>query len=50
MTPADPTLFYRAATEMLCENIATQVVDATAGTVYTSTDVAAAIAGMVARR
>jgi hypothetical protein len=27
VTPADPNMFYRAATEMLCENIATQVVD-----------------------
>ena len=31
VTPSEPTMFYRAATEMLCENIATQVVDATTG-------------------
>jgi hypothetical protein len=28
---ADPTLFYRAASEMLCENIATMAVDGTGG-------------------
>ena len=28
VTPSDPTLFYRAASEMLCENVAPQVVDA----------------------
>ncbi|HEY2734798.1 MAG TPA: hypothetical protein VGI70_12475, partial [Polyangiales bacterium] len=43
ITPPDPTLFYRAAIEMLCENIATQVVDAASGTVYTSSNVATAI-------
>jgi hypothetical protein len=47
VTPSDPTLFYRSATEMLCENIANQVVDATSGSVYLSTDVAGAIKGMV---
>jgi hypothetical protein len=47
VTPTEPTLFYRAATEMLCENIATQVVDASAGAVYTSTDVPGAITAMV---
>ena len=40
-------MFYRAATEMLCENIATQVVDAAAGAVYTSTDIPGAINAMV---
>ena len=45
--PSEPTMFYRAATEMLCENIATQVVDATAGAVYTSTDIPGAINAMV---
>ena len=29
VTPSEPTMFYRAATEMLCENIAKQVVDGT---------------------
>jgi hypothetical protein len=47
VTPADPNMFYRAATEMLCENIATQVVDATTGAVYTSGDIPGAINGMV---
>ena len=31
VTPFVPTVFYRAATEMLCENVAALVVDATAG-------------------
>ena len=31
VTPSDPTLFYRAASELLCENIAAQVVDPTSG-------------------
>jgi hypothetical protein len=48
ITPADPTLFYRAATEMLCENVATQVVDAMSGTsLYTSANVATALPDMV---
>jgi hypothetical protein len=48
VVPADPTLFYRSATELLCSNIAAQVVDPTAGGgVYTSTDVAGAIKSMV---
>jgi hypothetical protein len=48
ITASDPTLFFRAATEMLCENVATQVVDATSGTtVYASTDSTNAIAAMV---
>jgi hypothetical protein len=47
VTPTEPTMFYRAATEMLCENIATQVVDATSGAVYTSADIPGAINSMV---
>ena len=48
VVPSDPTLFYRSATELLCSNIAAQVVDPTAGGgVYTSTDVAGAIKSMV---
>jgi len=35
VTPMFPDLFYRAASEELCENIANQVVDATGGP-YTS--------------
>ena len=49
VTPTDPTLFYRAASEMLCENIATQVVDATSGTVWQSSNFTAAITDMVER-
>jgi hypothetical protein len=47
LTASDPTLFFRAATEMLCENVATQVVDATSGSVYASTDSTNAITSMV---
>jgi hypothetical protein len=47
ITPSDPTLFYRAATEMLCENVASHVVDAAADSVYASANVAAAIPDMV---
>jgi hypothetical protein len=53
VTPGDPTLFYRAASEMLCENVATQVVDGTAGiSVYSSTstaNVTSALTDMVTR-
>ena len=47
MTPTEPTLFYRVATHMLCDNIAAQVVDAASGAVYASSDVAGAIDAMV---
>ena len=48
VTPADPTLFYRSASELLCSNIAAQVVDPTAGGgVYSMSDVPGAIANMV---
>jgi hypothetical protein len=47
VTPADPSLFYRAATELLCENIAIQVVDGATDTVYSSADVPGAITAMV---
>ena len=46
---SSPTLFYSSASELLCENIAAAVVDATTGTIYTSTAVPAAIADMVER-
>jgi hypothetical protein len=49
VTPVDPTLFYAAATEMLCENIAAQVVDAESDTVYASSDPKGAMADMVQR-
>jgi hypothetical protein len=44
-----PTAFYRAATEMLCENVASLVVDSTANKVYSSTDVAGAVEDMTTR-
>jgi hypothetical protein len=47
VTPSTPTLFFRAASEMLCENVAAKVVDVT-GSRYASTDVDGAIADMVA--
>src|SRR4029077_14421322 len=47
ITPSDPTLFYRAATEMLCENIAVQVVDATTDSVFSSANLASAVSDMV---
>ncbi|MBC8132849.1 MAG: hypothetical protein H7X95_07695, partial [Deltaproteobacteria bacterium] len=47
ITASEPTLFYSAACEMLCENIAAQVVDAATGSVFSSTDPPAAIAEMV---
>jgi hypothetical protein len=47
VTPTEPTMFYRAATEMLCENLATQVVDASANTIWMSSDIPGAINAMV---
>jgi len=48
VTPPDPTLFYRAASEMLCENIAAQVVDPSSGTnVFPSNAVSTSIASLV---
>jgi hypothetical protein len=47
VTPSDPTLFYRSATEMLCENIANQVVDVATDPIYVSTDVPGSISRMV---
>jgi hypothetical protein len=49
VTPADPNLFYRAASELLCEAIAAKVVDATSGTVYASANYQTAIPDMVAK-
>lgn len=46
VTPNTPTLFFRAASEMLCENVAAKVVDVT-GSRYSSKDVDAALADMV---
>jgi hypothetical protein len=50
VTPSDPTLFYRAASELLCENVSLQAVDATAGnSLYKSSDVAGAVEDIVTR-
>jgi hypothetical protein len=50
ITASDPTLFHRAASEMLCENIAVQAVDATAGdSIYKAASFAAAIDDMATR-
>jgi hypothetical protein len=49
VTPSDPTLFFRAATEMLCEDISVQAVDAETDTIYASSDVTGAIEDMVTR-
>jgi hypothetical protein len=48
VTPSDPTLFYRSASELLCSNISKQVVDPTGGGgVYSMSDVPGAISNMV---
>ncbi len=47
VTPSDPNLFFRAAVEELCENLAPLVVDATTGTVYASANATTAIPDMV---
>ncbi|HET9955566.1 MAG TPA: hypothetical protein VFQ61_13725, partial [Polyangiaceae bacterium] len=48
VTPTDPTLFFRAASEMLCEDVATQVVEPSAGSgVFSTSDVPGSIAKMV---
>ncbi len=47
VTPAAPNLFFRAAVEELCENLAPQVVDNAAHPVYASSDAADAINSMV---
>lgn len=48
VTSADPNVFYRSASEMLCEAIAVQVVDGTSA-VFNSSDPDAAITGMVTK-
>jgi hypothetical protein len=51
VTPSDPNLFFRAAVELVCENLASKVVDATGGP-YKSTSattVAAAVEDMVTK-
>ena len=46
VTPTSPTLFFRAASEMLCENVAAKVVDVT-NSRYSSKDLDNALADMV---
>src|SRR6478609_6569135 len=46
VTPSTPTLFFRAASEMLCENVAAKVVDVT-NSRYSSKDLDNALADMV---
>jgi hypothetical protein len=48
VTPTDPNLFYRAASELLCEAIANKVVDG-AGALFTSSKSAQAIEDMVSK-
>ncbi|HEY4186578.1 MAG TPA: hypothetical protein VGP07_15990 [Polyangia bacterium] len=49
VTSPDPNLFYRAATELVCEAIAKVVVDGTTNSVFASSNVATAIEDMVTR-
>ncbi|MGC4095210.1 MAG: hypothetical protein QM756_46275 [Polyangiaceae bacterium] len=49
VTPTEPTLFYAAATEALCENLAPLLVDATTNTVWTSTNLTGVFDDMVTR-
>jgi hypothetical protein len=46
VTPSGPTLFYRAATELLCEDVATRLVDTT-GSPFSSSDSQGAMLKMV---
>jgi hypothetical protein len=47
VTTPDPSLFYRAASELVCEGVAKKVVDAPANGVYSSQNPAIAIENMV---
>lgn len=47
VTPADPTLFFRAASELLCEAVAGKVVDSGAQSKFTSSDPAVAVEALV---
>jgi len=49
VTPSTPNLFYRAASELVCEAIAAQVVDATTGSVFSSSNVTTAVEDMVVK-
>jgi len=47
VTTPDPSLFYRAASELVCEGVAKKVVDAATNSVYSSQNAATAIESMV---
>ncbi len=47
VTAPDPSLFYFAASELVCESVAEKVVDAATAAVYSSADPASAIEDMV---
>jgi hypothetical protein len=47
VTPSDPSLFFRAASELLCEAVAVKVVDSGATAKFTSSNVAVAVEGLV---
>jgi hypothetical protein len=49
VTASDPNVFYRGASEMLCESIAAQVVDSSSGMVFSSGNVNQAIVDMVTK-
>ncbi len=49
VTAPDPNLFYRAASELVCEAIASKVVDATTGSVFSSANPTTAIEDLVSR-
>jgi len=50
VTPSDPTLFYRSASELLCENVSLQAVDGAGGTsLYKSANLAGVLEDMVVR-
>jgi hypothetical protein len=49
ITPSEPNLFFRAAVEELCQNLAPQLVDAATNPVWRSTNATAAIPDMVQR-
>lgn len=49
VTSPNPNLFYRAASELVCEAVALKVVDAATGSVFSSANVTVAIEDMVVK-
>lgn len=47
VTPSDPSLFFRAASELLCEAVAVKVVDSGANAKFASADPSTAVEGLV---